>query len=148
MQSAGAYNAHEALYLNAKEEILEATTSNFFAIKNGTLYTCTSEEVLVGITREVVLKLTTPHFPLETRALHYSEINEIDEAFITASNKEVMPVVRIDSIQVGDGKVGPKTKQIMELFRNYTQESDWPPLNIPRYSTALDTVPTHRKHPL
>lgn len=125
--------AQEALYLNAKNEILEATTSNFFAFKNGVLYTCASEEILIGITREVVLKLAAPHFPIEMRALHYNEIADMDEAFITASNKEVMPVVQIDSHKIGNGKVGPKTQLIMQLFRDYTQLSHWPLLEIPRY---------------
>lgn len=147
MQHAKAQNALEVLYINAQDEILEATTSNFFAFKNGTLYTCCSDEVLIGITREVVIHLALPHFPLETRALHYSEISEIDEAFITASNKEIMPVVQIDSTQIGSGAVGPKTKQLMELFRSYTQNSNWPSLNIARYagrdpiSPSIDMLP-------
>ncbi|MBS0603403.1 MAG: aminotransferase class IV [Verrucomicrobia bacterium] len=134
MQRGRAQNAQEALYINAKDEILEATTSNFFAFKNGTLYTCCSEEVLIGITREVVRKLAAPYYPIETRALQYSEIAEIDEAFITASNKEVMPVIQIDSTKVGNGKVGEKTKHLMDLFRAYTLSADWPVLNIPRYT--------------
>ncbi len=140
MQRAKAQNAQEVLYINAQDEILEATTANFFAFKNGTLYTCCSDEVLIGITREVVMKIAAPHFPLQTRPLHYKEISEMDEAFITASNKEVMPVVQIDSTKIGSGTVGPKTKQIMELFLNYTQSHDWPVLNIARYqpSTAKE----------
>ena len=136
MQQSKTHNAKEVLYLNAQEEILEATTSNFFAIKNGTLHTCCSDEVLIGITREVVLKLTSSHFPISTRALHYSEIPDIDEAFITASNKEVMPVIRIDSSPIKDGRVGPCTKKIMELFQSYTQTSPWQELSIPRYHVA------------
>lgn len=127
-------NAREALYLNANNEILEGATSNFFAFKNGTLYTCASEEVLFGITREVILRLAAPFFPIEERALCYDEISEMDEAFITASNKEVMPVVQIDALRITDGKVGQKTRQIMELFREYTAKQIWPALNISRYA--------------
>lgn len=133
MQRGREQGAQEALYMNSKGEILEATTSNFFAFKNNTLITCCSEEVLIGITREIVLKLATPHFKIDTRAIHLSEIPEIDEAFITASNKEVMPVTQIDSLQVGEGKVGPKTRRIMELFRDYARGAEWPTLHIPRY---------------
>jgi branched-chain amino acid aminotransferase len=138
MQRGKTQNANEALYINAQEEILEATTSNFFAFKKGTLYTCSSEEVLIGITREVVLKLCRPHFPIEMRALRYDEIPEMEEAFITASNKEVMPVIQIDALKIGNGKVGPKTKQIMELFRSYTENSQWPLLNIQRYTAPAE----------
>ncbi len=133
LQRGKAQNAMEALYLNAQNEILEATTSNFFGFKNGTLYTCCSDEVLIGITREVVRSLAAAYFPIETRALCYDEIVDLEEAFITASNKEVMPVSQIDSIKIGNGQVGPKTRLIMEIFRSYTQRQDWPSLNIPRY---------------
>jgi branched-chain amino acid aminotransferase len=125
--------AQEALYLNAQGEILEATTSNFFAFKDDTLYTCTSDEVLHGITLEVVLRLCAPHFPLKHQALRYQDIPAMQEAFITASNKEVMPVVQIDGAIIGSGTVGPRTKKIMELFRTYTQSANWPALKIPRY---------------
>ncbi len=110
--------------------------ATFFAFKNGTLYTCCSDEVLIGITREVVLKLSLPHFPIEKHPLRYEEIGELEEAFITASNKEVMPVVQIDDLKIGNGKVGPKTQQIMNLFRAYTQNPHWSPLDIPRYAMS------------
>ncbi len=133
MQRGRAENAQEVLYLNAHNNILEATTSNFFAFKNGILYTCSSDEVLFGITREVVLKLAAPHFTIKEQALCYEEISEMEEAFITSSNREVMPVVQIDTLKIGNGKPGPRTQNIMELFRNYTHSAEWPLLNIPRY---------------
>ena len=134
MQQGKQVNAQEVLYLNNQNEILEATTSNFFAFKDDTLYTCSSDEVLIGITREVVLKLASPYFPIKHQALQYEEIPEMQEAFITASNKEVMPVVQVDTFKVGNGKVGPRTQKIMELFRDYTEKSEWPMLHIPRYT--------------
>lgn len=133
LQQGKAQEAKEALYVNVQNEILEGTTSNFFAFKGDTLYTCFSEDVLIGITREVVLKLAAPHFKIEARALHTSEIPTLDEAFVTASNKEVMPVTYIDSIPIGNGRVGPRTNYIMQLFNAYTQSSCWTDLNIPRY---------------
>jgi branched-chain amino acid aminotransferase len=138
LQQGKKQSAQEALYLNAKDQILEATTSNFFAFKNGVLHTCCSEEVLIGITREVLLRLAAPHFEISLQPLHYSEITQIDEAFITASNKEIMPVTTIDFHPIGNGKVGPKTQQLMTLFSSYTQSGEWPPLSIPRY-TARDS---------
>ncbi len=63
MQQGKAQDAKEALYINASDEILEATTSNFFAFKNNTLFTCCSDEVLIGITREVVLQAGNSPFP-------------------------------------------------------------------------------------
>jgi branched-chain amino acid aminotransferase len=121
--------ALEALYVNGRGEILEGATSNFFAIKGGTLYTCHSEEILLGITREVVLHLA----PLPLKLQPVTQGDSLDEAFITASNKEVMPVVQIDGKPVGNGAVGPHTQRLMQTFRAYTQEPTWAPLSIPRH---------------
>jgi branched-chain amino acid aminotransferase len=140
MQKGKTENAQEALYLSPSGEILEATTSNFFAFKGDTLYTCCSDQVLIGITREVILRLAASLFPIETRALHISEIPSIDEAFITASNKEVMPVTQIDTHLIGNGKVGKRTQLLMEAFRAYTDQPAWPDLEIPRYSESLPTT--------
>jgi len=133
MQKGRAQNAVEALYLNAQDEILEATTSNFFAFKGDTLYTCCSDEVLIGITSAVVQKIASHHYPIQTRALHYSQLPEIKEAFLTSSNKEILPIIQVDSTTIGNGKVGVKTQHLMDLFRTYTQGLEWPALNIPRY---------------
>ncbi len=137
LKKATVQGAQEALYLNAQREILEATTSNFFAIKGNVLITPENDEVLLGITREVILRLAEGQLRVEKRTLCYDEIRQIDEAFITASNKEVMPVVKIDQHEIGHAHVGPLTRWFMEQFRVYTQLPNWCKLNILRYT---DTV--------
>jgi branched-chain amino acid aminotransferase len=132
----GDKNALEALYLNDRNEILEGTTSNFFGIKNDTLYTCCSDAVLTGITREVVLNLAEKHFPIRLERIHYEEVETLSEAFLTASNKEVMPITKINSQPIGSGTVGPVTQKIMDLFVKYTQQDQWPMLQISRYQLS------------
>lgn len=137
-------NAFEALYVNGQGEILEATTSNFFGVKGGRLYTCMSEEVIAGITREVVLKLVKDHIEVCFEPIQVDAIGQLDEAFITSSNKEVMPVTQIDEIPIdrasceaqgkAQSQVGPITRQIIDLFRGYTLQPSWPSLQIPRYA--------------
>ena len=119
--------------MSAKGEILEATTSNFFAFTNGVLRTPYSDEVLLGITREVVLRLAQDHFPIEIAPISCQDIGSLEEAFVTSSNKEIMPVVQIDGHRIGNGLVGPKTQQVMELFSAYTQRDSWAELSIPRH---------------
>lgn len=128
--------ASESLYLNEKKQILEATTSNFFAIKDKVLITPPEEGILLGITRSVVLRVCEEHFPIDVRPISQEEIPFLDEAFITASNKEVMPVIQIDDILIKDGTVGPCTKKILDLFASYTKQDHWAPLEIPRYSSS------------
>jgi branched-chain amino acid aminotransferase len=60
-------------------------------------------------------------FPLELRHLGKDELMGMDEVFITASNKEIVPVVAIDGKTVGSGKPGDRTRKVMKLFRDYTQ---------------------------
>ncbi|MES2199382.1 MAG: aminotransferase class IV [Chlamydiota bacterium] len=125
--------ALESLYISDKQEILEATTSNFFAFKKGVLITPPKEGILLGITREVVLRVCESHFPIEIRAISKEEIPHLDETFITASNKEVMPVIQIDDHLIRTGEVGPLTQKVIELFSNYTSSGKWESLTISRY---------------
>ena len=106
----------EALYTDAEGNYLEATTSNFFAIKGNRLIT-SETGVLDGITKNVVLEIARSDFVLERRSI--SPVEEIEEAFITSSNKEIMPVVKIDEKIIGDGKVGKHTKIITKKFLEY-----------------------------
>ncbi|MBI5955783.1 MAG: aminotransferase class IV [Chloroflexi bacterium] len=112
--------AVEALYVNKKGEVLEGTTSNFFVFKNKILIT-PKEGILLGISRQVVLELAKKEYKVTLRPIKYEELGSIDEAFLTASNKEVMPVVRIDDMVVGSGKPGQNTQRVMEMFRIYTR---------------------------
>jgi len=57
---------------------------------------------------------------VEYRSVKVSEIRSLDEAFLTSSGHEVMPIVAIDQLKVGQEKPGPITKEVMELFEEYT----------------------------
>lgn len=110
-------NAIEVLYLNHKRHILEGTTSNFFAVIGGRLVTA-KDNILYGITRAVVIDLAKKlKIPVIETDLLYSQIGLFDEAFLTASNKEVMPVVKIDSLHIRKGLVGPVTKELIKAYR-------------------------------
>ncbi|MEI6242042.1 MAG: aminotransferase class IV [Chlamydiota bacterium] len=124
LQQAKKVGAIEALYVNRQQHVLEGTTSNFFLFSQGVLVT-PEEEILAGITRHVVLDLAKDLFPVERRKISLSELLTCEEAFITASNKEIVPVVKIDQNRVGSGLLGENTKIIMETFRSYTKANAW-----------------------
>lgn len=131
-------NAKEVLYLNDNNEILEATTSNFFIFtREGKLRTPESPELLIGITRAVVLHLAQSHFPIEIGPIPLSSLEEAAECFITSSNKEILPVTRIDDHLIGTGKVGPHTTSLQALFRAYTQLGSWNNLSIARHQPKI-----------
>lgn len=112
--------AIEAVYVDRDGYLQEGTTSNFVALRGDILITPPCDRILSGITRQVVLQLARREFAVEERQLHKDEIRLFDEAFLTSSVKEVVPVAAIDSIQVGDGRPGRRTLRIMELFKDYT----------------------------
>jgi branched-chain amino acid aminotransferase len=119
LQLAGKTDAVETIYVDRNNRVLEGTTSNFFFVKGDKLVTA-GDGILPGITRSVILDLVKGRFDVEIRDIDRSELDAMDEAFVTASNKEVVPVVRVDDRIVSDGKPGEITLEIMGLFNTFT----------------------------
>ena len=109
----------EAIYID-NGLLYEGPVCSFFAVKEGRVIVPGSD-VLDGITRRTVLELIKGKIPVEYRFVKVSEISSLDEAFLTSSAEEIMPIVKIDEAKIGDGKPGPITKEIMRLFREYAQ---------------------------
>jgi branched-chain amino acid aminotransferase len=76
---------------------------------------------LKGITREVVMEIARPHFELVEEPLRYEELGRVDEAFLTSTTKEILPVVLVDDRRIGAGAPGPNTQRMMALFRDYVE---------------------------
>lgn len=111
-----AQGAVEILYLD-QGEVLEASTSNFFAVFGRKIVTPRAR-VLPGITRAKVIKLArAAGYQVEERRLKWAELKLATEAFITATNKDVCPIVRIDAQLIGDGRVGPVTQTLLKNYR-------------------------------
>lgn len=114
-------NAIEALYVNNENFITEATTSNIFIVKKKKIYT-PKNNILDGITRSLVIKLCGSTNPVHEKDIKLSDLLSADEAFITASNKEVMPIIKIDNKKIGSGKVGNVTRWVMETFKDFVHQ--------------------------
>ncbi len=123
LQQAKQENAVEALYVN-QDRVLEGTTTNLFVFQDNKLIT-PKDNILYGITREVVLELAKNKFEIVEQPISYSDLNRCNEAFITATNKEIMPVTQIDDLQISNGKPGENTQYLMHLFHNYTKLGNW-----------------------
>lgn len=117
-----AKGALEILYISKNGYVLEASTSNFFLVKGDTIVT-PKDGILLGITRKVVIELANgAGIKIEERDVRKEELREASEAFITASFKEVVPVVLVDDNKVGTGEVGDITKKVIKLFGEYTEK--------------------------
>jgi branched-chain amino acid aminotransferase len=109
----------ESLYVGRNNQILECVTSNFFGFREGRMVTPESD-ILPGITRKVALDLASGLFTIETREMDLEELKHLDEAFITSSTREVLPVVQVDDTTIGNGKPGENTRRMMRLFADFT----------------------------
>jgi len=105
----------EGLLVAEDGAILEGLSSNFFAVLGGRLRT-EEGRALYGVTRSLVLEVAQGVLPLEARPVSRDDLPAVDEAFVTSVSREVLPVVRIDGRPVGDGRVGPRTRAIMDGF--------------------------------
>ncbi len=116
----------EALMLNHKGEVAECTGDNIFLIKNGVLKTPPPDAgILEGITRNAVLKLARNAgiVAMETTLIRH-DLYIADEIFLTGTAAEVVPVVSLDGRKIGDGKPGPTTRRLLELFHEFTRQPD------------------------
>jgi branched-chain amino acid aminotransferase len=116
--------APEALMLNAQGEVAECTADNIFVVRKGLLLTPPLDAgILEGITRDAVIELAKElKIPVQQIALTRHDIFIADECFLTGSGAEIIPVVKLDSRVIGDGKPGPLTKRLTERFHRLTRE--------------------------
>ncbi len=114
--------AGEGLMLNQQGYVAECTGDNIFIIKDGVIRTPhPSCGILKGITRDTVIELAgRAGIPVEETYITMFDIYACDEAFLTGTAAEVIPMVELDGQLMGDGKPGPVTKQIMAAFREET----------------------------
>ena len=115
LKEAALRGANDALFVDERGQVLEATRSNFFIFLGDTLVT-PREAVLIGITRNVVLELARGRFAIEERPILMTELLAADEAFVTSSSREITPVVQIDERAIADGRPGPRTYELEQRF--------------------------------
>ena len=110
---------YEYLIVDKAGYILEGTMTNFWAVRDGVVYTA-GEGILEGITRKIILSLLPElGLPVCWQAVHQDEIAEIDEAAISGSSRAVVPVVQIGGEQVGEGRPGPVFRRILTAYEAY-----------------------------
>ena len=118
-QEARAAGADEALMLNERGLVAEGSTSNIFLVKGKLLLTPSIESgALPGITREAVLELALAMKleAIETE-IELAELAEAEEAFLTNSILEIMPLTRFGDAPYGPGIPGTLTQQLMSTYR-------------------------------
>ena len=102
-------------------ELTEASASNVFVVKNGTvLAPPKSHLILPGITYDVVLEILRGNaVPHEVRPVKEDELRSADEIWVTSSSREVLPITTLDGKPVGSGKPGPVCARVYALYQQY-----------------------------
>jgi branched-chain amino acid aminotransferase len=118
-REAQARGAEEPILLNLDGFLAEGASSNVFVVKNGTILTPPlSAGILPGITREVLLELLAAlGLPFREEPLRLDDLVSADEAFLTSTTREVVPVRQVDERPIGSGRPGPLTRRALEAFR-------------------------------
>lgn len=119
MQEAYQRGAFEGIMLNYRGELAECTTSNLFVVKDGVALTPPLESgLLPGITREFVFRVgKEAGVEVREAVMVSADLFNADEAFLTGTTREIVPIVTVDDRQIGSGKPGPVTLRLLDAFR-------------------------------
>ena len=121
VQEAQAKGAFEPIMLNATGEVAETASANVFMVQKGVLLTPPLDAgILPGVTRGIVLELAAGlGIEVKDEPIAVKDLLAADEAFITSTLKEVMPIASIDGRPVGSGRPGPVTLRLLRAIREY-----------------------------
>ncbi len=113
---------NEALMLNTSGNVVECSGDNIFIYRNDTLITPpTFIGALDGVTRAIVKKIAKQE-GLKVEELIFSrhEVYTSDECFLTGTAAEIIPIIKLDGREIGNGKPGKITKLLINKFRKLT----------------------------
>lgn len=119
MQEALRSNAFEGVMRNYRGELTECTTANLFVVKNRVVLTPPlAAGLLPGITREFLFDIGAQcGVQLEEQVLRDDDLFGADEAFLTSTTRELVPIVTVNDRTIGEGKPGPVTWRLLDSFR-------------------------------
>lgn len=124
MQAAVKQNAYEALIRNYRGDLAECSQSNFFLVREGTAFTPPVDAgLLEGITRNFVFEVGA-HLGVSVQeaVLRDADLDLADEAFLTSTTREIVPIVKVGETTIGDGTPGPVTRRLLEGLRQKARD--------------------------
>jgi branched-chain amino acid aminotransferase len=111
--------AFEGIMRNYRGELAECTTANLFVVHKGAALTPPLEAgLLPGITREFLFEIGREvGVDVREHVLRDEDLFTADEAFLTSTTREAVPIVTVDDRTIGNGRPGPITKKLLDGFR-------------------------------
>ncbi len=119
--------ADAAIMLDVNGFVSETNDTNLFLVRAGEVLTPHADSCLPGLTRKMILDLCRQHeIPAVERNLSLTELYTADEVFTTGTMGELTPVLEADGRTIADGAVGPMTRRLQALHREYAWEHGTP----------------------
>ena len=114
----------EAICLDKNGHISEGVAENLFIVQNGKVLTPpTSTGALVGITRDIVMKIAEKlGYKAIESTITPTDLFTAEEAFFTGTAAEIIPIVEVNKRMIGDGKPGPITRLLMQEFEKIVRD--------------------------
>lgn len=133
----------EAIMLTHDGNVSEGSAENIFLVSDGALITPSpSENILLGITRDTVIKIAQRELGIVTyeRQVDRTELYNADEVFLVGTGAQIAPVIEIDRRSVGDGNIGPISSKLQDIYfdvvrgKNFEYKDQW---CLPVYADVL-----------
>ncbi|WP_368985532.1 D-amino-acid transaminase [Caldifermentibacillus hisashii] len=98
--------------------ITEGSSTNIWMVQNGKLFTHPANQfILNGITRQKVISLLDfNQLPYEETGFTVEQLQNADELFLTSTTMEIIPIVEVDGVKIGNGTPGDVTRKLQTLF--------------------------------
>ncbi len=109
----------EAIMLTSDGYVADGSGENIFLVIDGKLVTPASyNSILMGITRDTIIKLAKNELGMETieRSIERCELYTADECFLTGTAANIAPVAEIDHRKIGNGEIGEITKKLQKIY--------------------------------
>ena len=127
---ANASGADDAILLDMSGFVAETNATHLFLVADNQVHTPRTVACPEGVTRATVLELCQAHqIPCQVRDISLAEFHRGDEVFCTGTMGEIAAVTTIDGRQIGNGEVGPLTRQMADLYETCTREGGEPVLS-------------------
>lgn len=115
-------NVFEILLVNEDGQILEGSKSNVFFMKGAAVYTAPTDQILGGVTREILVNIIheVPELKLYMKPVNLKDIFKYDCCFLTGTSIDLLPIRRVDS-QTYHSASNPYFKMLLSLYREYAR---------------------------
>ena len=121
---AARHHAFEGLFIYPTGHVMEGTTSNLFVWHGKRLLTPPAAGILPGLTRRLIIGAAAADgIRVHERPLSGKDLFDADEALLTSSVMEVVPIIEVDGRSIGGARVGPRTRRLQHLYRQIVVQS-------------------------